>query len=184
MPFAARRALIPPLALAFALLLPPASASAQTTWPAPTLESPARKASPPLSQLKGGGALGLGLVAGTVNGLAMKIWPTRAHAIALHVGGAARVDTLSADVGYRFHFRPVGDDVTVQAYLGAEFRLRLAGLGDGQVYTELAAGVPIGISVLKSGLPAELFVEAAPLAVFHEVPGFDVAGLSGVRLYF
>ncbi len=164
-------------------------ASAQTTWPAPTLQSTPQKSSgQPLSALKGGGPFGMGFVVGTTNGLSIKIWPARAHGIVINVGGATLLNSLSAELGYRLHFPPIGDDVTLQVTLGLSARLRLAKSGDA-LYTEIGGGLPLGVSVCKSGVPAELFAEVTPMGIYYMVGdgtggGFDVAGTGGVRLYF
>lgn len=145
-----------------------------------------------LSTLKGGGLFGLGVAAGTINGLTLKIWPSRPHGIVLHLGAHPSVlNALVVGLGYRIHIKPViipGSPVALHFNLGPALRTRIVFFTNG-TYIELAGGVAFGIAATMNGVPGELFVEAIPsygggISPAGVGQGLSVDGIVGIRFFF
>ena len=161
---------------------PPAAAPARSWYMDPS----------DLSTLKGGGLFGLGVAAGTINGLSLKIWPSRPHGIILHLGAHPSVlNALVIGVGYRVHVKPViipGSPVALHFNLGPSLRTRMVFFTNG-TFIELAGGVAFGIAATVADVPAEFFVEAIPGFGGGVSPagvglGFAVDGIVGARFFF
>lgn len=145
-----------------------------------------------LSTLKGGGPFGMGVSAGTINGLTLKIWPSRPHGIVLHLGAHPSVlNALVVGLGYRIHVKPLiipGSPVALHFNLGPALRTRIVFFTNG-TFIELAGGVAFGVAATMNGVPGELFVEAVPSFGGGISPagvglGFSVDGIVGIRLFF
>ncbi len=145
-----------------------------------------------LSTLKGGGLFGLGVAAGTINGLTLKIWPSRPHGIVMHLGGHPSVlNALVVGLGYRLHVKPLiipGSPLALHFNLGPALRTRIVFFTNG-TYIELAGGVAFGVAATMHGVPGELFVEAIPgygggISPAGVGLGFSVDGIVGIRLFF
>ena len=112
------------------------AASFQAAEAAPTLKGPN------LSELKGGGLIGLGVVGGTTNGVSLKVWPTRSHGFVLHIGAPPVLNSLGVHLSYRLHTPPIvapgGPAVLFQ--LGPAFRTRMVFQNTG-VFAELGGGI-------------------------------------------
>jgi hypothetical protein len=158
----------------------------------PTRErnSPAKPRPAPPGSVRSGGPVGLGFVVGTNNGFSLKIWPTPAHGIVLHLGVPLRLNSGALALSYRFHPPAIGMGKFAQAtlQLGPVFRTRLVGVANA-LFVELGGGLVVGGSVTFRKAPVELFVEVAPLFAGGVAPtagtglGFDVDGLAGLRFY-
>ena len=144
-----------------------------------------------LRTLKGGGPVGIGVVAGTINGLGMKFWLARPHAITFDLGAHPSVlNALVVRLGYRIHIKPVivaGSPVSLHFNLGPAFRTRMVFFSNG-TYIEMAGGVGIGIAATLAKVPAEIFAEVAPVYGGGVSPaggglGFSVDGLVGLRIF-
>lgn len=139
---------------------------------------------------KGGGALGLGFVVGTINGLSLKVWPHKTHGFVLNLGVPNRLNSMAIGISYRVHPKPIrvpDSPVTLSANFGPVGRARLV-FGTA-VFAELAGGLAVGVSITVDDVPAEIFFEVAPLFAGSVTPvgtglGFDVDGLVGARFYF
>lgn len=160
------------------------AASFQAAEAAPTLKGPN------LSELKGGGLVGLGVVGGTTNGVSVKVWPTRSHGFVLHIGAPPVLNSLGVHLSYRLHTPPIvapgGPAVLFQ--LGPAFRTRMVFQNTG-VFAELGGGIVAGMSVTVPQWPVEFFAEVQPtFAGSVSVPGtglgLSVEGVGGVRIYF
>jgi len=171
------------LAAAFAVCLLGTSAPS----PAPAAEATDRAE---LQALKGGGALGLGVAAGSMVGASLKLWPVREHALVFHVGVPLILNSVALHLSYRFHFPalavPAGPALFFQ--LGPAFRSRFV-FSDAGAYPELGGGVVLGLSLTVPRWPLEIFAEVQPTfggsATNPPVGlGLTVEGLVGFRLYF
>lgn len=167
----------------------------------PVEEAPAAQASrsssyeaPPAADStlapKGGGALGLGFVVGTINGLSLKVWPHKTHGFVLNLGVPNRLNSMAIGISYRVHPKPIrvpDSPVTLSVNFGPVGRARL--IFGTAVFAELAGGLAVGVSITVDDVPAEIFFEVAPLFAGSVTPvgtglGFDVDGLVGARFYF
>ena len=139
---------------------------------------------------KGGGALGLGFVVGTINGLSLKVWPHKTHGFVLNLGVPNRLNSMAIGISYRVHPKPIrvpDSPVTLSVNFGPVGRARL--IFGTAVFAELAGGLAVGVSITVDDVPAEIFFEVAPLFAGSVTPvgtglGFDVDGLVGARFYF
>lgn len=144
-----------------------------------------------LSTLKGGGAVGIGFVVGTINGLSLKIWPARAHSIVLHLGTHPSVlNSLGVMLQYRVGVPPLlipGSPVAMHFTLGPALRTRVVFFSNG-TYIELAGGLALGTSITVAKVPAEVFFEVVPSFGGGVSPaggglGFGVDGIVGARFF-
>jgi hypothetical protein len=160
---------------------------------APASRSSSYEASPAADSTlapKGGGALGLGFVVGTINGLSLKVWPHKTHGFVLNLGVPNRLNSMAIGISYRLHPKPIrvpDSPVTLSVNFGPVGRARL--IFGTAVFAELAGGLAVGVSITVDDVPAEIFFEVAPLFAGSVTPvgtglGFDVDGLVGARFYF
>lgn len=158
--------------------------------PEPAVQ-PAPAAAAPLSTAyRGGGPVGLGFTAGTLNGFSLKIWPAREHGIVLNVGTPLLLNAVGLNVGYRYHLpaiTPRGSTASIHLSIGGAFRTRLVFFNNG-TFVEIGGGLAVGASVTLQDAPIEFWAEVIPAAVGGVNPagvgvGFDVDGLVGVRFF-
>lgn len=144
-----------------------------------------------ISDLKGGGAVGLGVAVGTINGLSLKVWPKKAHGLVIHLGTAVPVlNSLATSLSYRAHLPAIlvpNSPVAIHVNLGPAFRGRFVFFTDG-TYSEIGGGLAIGTGVTVAKVPAEFFFEVIPTFGGGVGPanvgiGFSVDGLVGARFY-
>ncbi len=149
------------------------------------------RASTDLIALKAGGPVGVGVVAGTTNGVTLKVWPTAAHGIVLHIGAPPTLNSVALHLSYRLHFPAIvapspGPALFFQ--IGPAFRTRLV-FQAGGTYAELGGGIVVGASITVPQWPVELFAEVQPtFAGSVSTPGtglgFGLEGVAGVRIFF
>ncbi len=182
-----------PFVLALTLLGPAAVLAQDEADTAPEDED---ESLPPVDSdvrsFKSGGPFGLGFSVGTINGLSLKLWPTRLVAITAEVGVPIGVlNSLAIGIGGRFHFAPIrvpDSPVAFHVGVGPRFRMRMAFDGGG-AFVELGGGAVIGASVTVRDVPVEIFFDIAPTVAGSVVPadilskGFDVDGLVGLRFF-
>ena len=145
----------------------------------------------PSASWKGGGAVGLGFLIGTDNGLSLKLWPNRMHGIHIHIAAPTRLNALSVGFAYQLHLASIGipgSKVHLHPSIGPSFRLR-AFIYENGAYVDGQAGASIGMSITVAEVPAEIFFEVIPGFAFGiNIPGvglgFDVGGHVGARFYF
>lgn len=145
---------------------------------------------PSLEETKGGGPVGVGLVAGTTNGVSLKVWPAQTHGIVLHLGAPPILNSLGVHLSYRVHFPAIvapngGPALHVQ--IGPAFRTRM--VFSSATFVELGGGVVIGTSITVPSWPVEFFAEVQPtFAGSVSAPGtglgFGLEGVGGVRISF
>jgi hypothetical protein len=144
-----------------------------------------------LGTLKGGGLFGIGVAAGTINGLTLKIWPSRPHGIVLHLGAHPSVlNAMVVGLGYRIHVKPIiipSAGMALHFNLGPALRTRMVFFTNG-TFIELAGGVAFGVSATMAKVPLELFVEAIPgygggISPAGVGLGFSVDGIVGLRVF-
>ena len=147
--------------------------------------------SAPSASWKGGGAVGLGFLIGTDNGLSLKLWPSRMHGVHIHIAAPTRLNAISVGFAYQLHMASIGipgSKVQLHPSIGPSFRLR-AFIYDNGAYVDGQAGASIGMSITVAQVPAEIFFEVIPGFAFGiNIPGvglgFDVGGHVGARFYF
>jgi hypothetical protein len=145
----------------------------------------------PSASWKGGGAVGLGFLIGTDNGLSLKLWPSRMHGVHIHIAAPTRLNALSVGFAYQLHLASIGipgSKVHLHPSIGPSFRLR-AFIYENGAYVDGQVGASIGMSITVSQVPAEIFFEVIPGFAFGiNIPGvglgFDVGGHVGARFYF
>jgi hypothetical protein len=179
--------LLLPGLLALSVLVPHGATAQTQLWTQPTVQTTRT-----LADLKGGGPFGLGFSAGSRNGMTMKIWAARAHAIVIDVGAPPFPGSLALGFGYRGHFKPLAppsNAIAALPFIGINGRVRMMFTGGSTPFVEAGPGVMFGVSVVVPQWPVELFFEAGPVFAFWDAGdgvGFaiDVDGLAGARLFF
>jgi len=145
---------------------------------------------PTLEQTKGGGPVGAGVSAGTLNGATLKVWPVRTHGIVLHFGAPPVLNSLGIHLSYRLHLPPIvapNGGPALHLQIGPAFRTRM--VFQANSFVELGGGLVIGASVTVPSWPVELFAEVQPtFAGSVSAPGtglgLGVEGVGGVRWFF
>ena len=145
---------------------------------------------PPMEETRGGGPVGVGVVAGTTSGATLKVWPVAAHGIVLHLGATPVLNSLGVHLSYRLHFPAIAapnGGPALHLQVGPAFRTRM--VFSAATFVELGGGIVVGASVTVPSWPVELFAEVQPtFAGSVSVPGtglgLGVEGVGGVRLFF
>jgi hypothetical protein len=141
----------------------------------------------PAAQAQGpsGKTFGLGIVLGGPTGLSGKYWLEQDRALAFSVGADAYRwygTGLRLGADYLFHFNAFNSKL-VKLYAGPGLML---GLGDDKKNNDswLAARIPVGINIIPSRTPLEVFVEIAPVVGVLNASGARFDAAIGGRFYF
>ncbi len=141
-----------------------------------------------------GGDIGIGIALGDPTGLSAKVWLDRSHALDFAASWSFEDDRLALYGDYLFHFwgalgpraKHRAFDLPVYAGIGA--KLSLGGKGTGHFKDHDSAGlgmrVPLGVTMVFTEAPFDIFLEIAPGILLAPKTAFDLDAALGTRFYF
>lgn len=131
---------------------------------------------------------GVGVVLGEPTGLSLAWRPNEAWLIQGHVGWSLSNERLRLNVDYLInlaHLNAAGaPNLDFTPYVGIGGRARIGDDDRHDHDTGIGVRVPVGMAMLPSNVPIDVFLELAPVVLLFPDTDFELDGGLGARFYF
>lgn len=148
--------------------------------------SPAAHAASSLNRSPQG--FGLGVVLGDPTGLSFAWRPNEAWLVQAHVGWSLTNERLRLSADYLWNFAhlnaPGAPALDFVPYVGVGGRARIGDDDHHDHGTGIGVRVPVGMAMLPSDVPIDVFLELAPVLLLFPDTDFELDGGLGARFYF